>query len=350
MKTILITVLILLVTNVVWAQHPRPATIVNVFLGTSGDHGQLSPGASSPFGMLDIAPQTYPNTHTGYEYKAKVFLGFTHDRLEGVGCMGSGGNLLIKPFLWHKENALIKKTEQASPGYYAVRFGNGIRTAIAAGQRTAVELYHFPKSRHGFYVDFSHTLANRFMAEKHQITTNDISGWIESGTTCNFGSYRLYYTLSFDQPIRLIDSTVHTVVIEARANEVAVRVGVSAISIANARQALSLESLIQLRRLSRTTWNKAFRHLSVKGGAPEVALFYSLLYRTLQAPTELTPGKYDGWTIWDNYRTALPLLSLIQPKRYQDVIRSIAALYAKGKQNWATVHELTNTVRTEHAR
>jgi len=73
----------------------RKTSLVNVFLGTSGDHGQLSPGASSPFGMMDIAPQTYPNTHTGYEHRAKLVLGFTHNRLEGVGCMGSGGNLEI---------------------------------------------------------------------------------------------------------------------------------------------------------------------------------------------------------------------------------------------------------------
>src|ERR1700744_4808675 len=90
---------------------------VNVFLGTSGDHGQLSPAASYPFSMLDIGPQTYPNLHAGYEHKAKVFLGFTHGRLEGVVCMGSGGNILIKPINF-ADTVLIKKSERGSPGYY----------------------------------------------------------------------------------------------------------------------------------------------------------------------------------------------------------------------------------------
>src|SRR4051812_19191926 len=85
--------------------------VVNVFLGSSGDHGQMSPAASYPFGMLSIGPQTYPNLHMGYEHKAKTFLGFTHNRVEGVGCQGSGGNILIKPFSQDAENVLTKKTE-----------------------------------------------------------------------------------------------------------------------------------------------------------------------------------------------------------------------------------------------
>ena len=73
--------------------------LVNVFLGTSGDHGQMSPSASSPFNMMSLGPQTNPHIHTGYEYYAKEFLGFTTTRMEGVGCIGSGGNILISPFI-----------------------------------------------------------------------------------------------------------------------------------------------------------------------------------------------------------------------------------------------------------
>src|SRR5690606_40287120 len=69
---------------------------VNVFLGSSGDHGQLSPAASSPFSQLSVLPQTYPTLHTGYEYLAKEVLGFTHNRMEGVGCQGSGGLIMVR--------------------------------------------------------------------------------------------------------------------------------------------------------------------------------------------------------------------------------------------------------------
>lgn len=87
---------ILFLTGFVQAQNP--SKFVNVFLGTSGDHGQLSPAASNPFRMLSIGPQNYPNTHTGYEYYAKEYVGFTHNRMEGAGCQGDGENLLVKPF------------------------------------------------------------------------------------------------------------------------------------------------------------------------------------------------------------------------------------------------------------
>lgn len=97
---------------------------VNVFLGSSGDLCQLSPAASYPFSMLSIGPQPYPATHTGYEHLAKEFLGFTHNRMEGVRCLGSGGNLLIKPFPGEDPEAstLLKAAEDIGPVFYQVSF------------------------------------------------------------------------------------------------------------------------------------------------------------------------------------------------------------------------------------
>jgi putative alpha-1,2-mannosidase len=67
---------------------------VNVFMGTAGDHGQLSPSASLPFGMVKLGPETEPTNHSGYDYNAKKFKEFSHTRTEGVGCKGAGGNIL----------------------------------------------------------------------------------------------------------------------------------------------------------------------------------------------------------------------------------------------------------------
>ncbi|MBN8880675.1 MAG: glycoside hydrolase family 92 protein, partial [Sphingobacteriales bacterium] len=58
---------------------------------------------------------------------------------------------------------------------------------------------------------------------------------------------------------------------------------------------------------------------------------------------------YNGWSIWDNYKTQLPLLSIAYPKQYQDIVSSIVNLYNYGKKDWATLTEPSNTVRTEHA-
>ncbi|RZJ69032.1 MAG: alpha-mannosidase, partial [Flavobacterium sp.] len=99
MRKIALQILVIVLFALKLNAQEKPASLVNVFLGSSGDHGQLSPAASSPFGMMSIGPQTYPHLHAGYEHYAKKFLGFTHNRFEGVGCTGSGGLILVKPFL-----------------------------------------------------------------------------------------------------------------------------------------------------------------------------------------------------------------------------------------------------------
>ena len=152
-----------------------PVEQVNVFLGTSADHGQLSPAASSPFNMLSIGPQTNPHIHTGYDHYAKDFDGFTHTRIEGVGCTGSGGNILIKPILDEDQNTrLIKKTEDAHPGFYSVSFENGIQAKMAVKTNFGIEEYSFPNQKSALLIDLSYAFANRFVAESHVISKNQI--------------------------------------------------------------------------------------------------------------------------------------------------------------------------------
>lgn len=333
---------LLLLLNVAYAQ-------VNVFLGTSGDHGQLSPAASYPFSMLDISPQTYPNLHAGYERKAKVFLGFTHGRLQGVGCMGSGGNLLIKPFVNGPDQPLLKKTEQGSPGFYALTFTNGIACKFTLQQNSGIEAYHFPAGKHGFYLDLAHALANGFKAEQHSVNHDALSGWIESGTTCRMGTYRVYYALSFDQPVSFTDSTAHTLTCFSNRPDVTIRIAFSSVSAEAAKAAIGRQSFGKIKSKAQVAWQQELSAIRVSGDPAEKRLFESLLYRCLQAPFKVGPHRYSGWTIWDNYKTTLPLLSLIAPARYQDMVTSLAEVYKTGKQNWATNHEPANTVRTEHA-
>ncbi|QJD96841.1 glycoside hydrolase family 92 protein [Mucilaginibacter robiniae] len=344
---------------------------VNVFLGSSGDHGQMSPAASYPFSMLSIGPQTYPNLHMGYEHKAKTFLGFTHNRFEGVGCQGSGGNILIKPFLVDDSlaSALTKSTESAAPGYYQVGFSNGIKVNIAVCQNAGIEQYSFPAGhKPGFLINLSHTLANRFVAEEHQLKGNELCGWIDSRTTCNVGTYRIYYSLKFDQPVQFTPSAEHilTVTFPQQVQQAQIRIALSSVDVAHAEAALSTRSYEQLKAQSQQGWNQVLNRVQVKGNSEREKLFYSLLYRTVQSPYVIsepdgsyratdgslqhtTAAAYNGWAIWDNYRTQLPLLSILYPERYKAMTNSIADLYHFGKKDYATQHEPSNTVRTEHA-
>lgn len=351
------------------AKQLSPVKKVNVFLGTSGDHGQMSPSASSPFNMMSIGPQTYPHIHAGYEHLAKEFLGFTHSRIEGVGCMGSGGNLLIKPILNNDVNtALIKKKEQASPGFYSVEFENGIQAQMSVKHNFGIHHYEFPKKGAGLFIDLSHAFVNRFVAEEHTVEPYGIAGWIDTQTTCDKGIYRIYYVLEFSNLKTIKPISEHKYIITAlsEAKDIEVRVGFSSVSTAYAKAKIETIPFDDLVAETTTDWNHLLKRIEVTGEKEREDLFYSLLYRGLQAPFLVSESDgtykaidgsiqkssspiYNGWAIWDNYREQLPMLSLAYPERFGSIVKSIANLYPFGKNNWATKHEPSPTVRTEHA-
>ncbi|MFT3822757.1 MAG: glycoside hydrolase family 92 protein [Chitinophagaceae bacterium] len=356
------------------AQSPvktEPSALVNVFVGSEGDRGQMSPAASYPFGMLSVGPQTYPNLHMGYDHRATQFVGFTHNRFEGVGCKGSGGNILIKPFIGdnYSEDKLLKKKETAGAGFYSVAFFNGIKADIAVVKNAGVEEYSFPAGKKGFYIDLSHTLANSFVAEEHSINKNDnsVTGWVDARTTCNVGIYRVYYTLNFSQPVNMIETAPHQLVatVAGNASTVRVKIALSSVDTEHAIAAINNASFPEMKTAATKAWNDVLSAIKVSGDVEQQKLFYSMLYRTVQSPYMIsepdgkfraTDGslqqskneRYNGWAIWDNYRTQLPLLSILYPKRYSDITTSIAGLYTYGKKDYATLHEPSNTVRTEH--
>ncbi|OKS86277.1 glycoside hydrolase domain-containing protein [Mucilaginibacter polytrichastri] len=351
------------------AAAQQPADLVNVFLGSSGDHGQMSPAASYPFSMMSIGPQTYPNLHMGYEHKAKTFLGFTHNRVEGVGCQGSGGNILITPFLGDTAKvALTKAKENAGAGYYQVSFSNHIAAKIAVYKNQGVENYSFPQGQKGFMIDLSHTLANKFVAEEHKLQANGLTGWVDSRTTCNVGTYRVYYAIRFNQQVKFTNGEEHKLVagINNQAQQVKLNIAFSSVDVNHAEAALTTGNFEQLKAQSRQGWNEVLSRIKVTGNPAREQLFYSLLYRTVQSPylvsepdgsyratdgslQHTTDSIYNGWAIWDNYRTQLPLLSILYPDKYQSITTSVANLYEFGKKDYATQHEPSNTVRTEHA-
>jgi len=351
-------------------RNTKPVDLVNVFLGSSADHGQMSPAASSPFSMLSIGPQTYPKTHTGYEYLAKKFLGFTHNRFEGVGCQGSGGNILIKPFLGGDpaKSELLKASDNANPGFYEVGFENKIKVKLAVLGNAGKHDYQFPKGEKGFYLDLSYAFNKAFVSEEHEVNGKAVSGWIVSKTTCGAGKYKLFYYLELKKNTNWKDEGNHKLVAKLNdgATEEGIDIAFSSVSVQAAKANINKSSFEQLKTQSSTDWNTHLGKIAVEGDVESAKLFYSLLYRTMQSPYVIsekdgqyrnTKGevqkdkeiRYNGWAIWDNYRTQLPLLSLITPERFQGMTNSIADLYNSGKKDYATQTEPSNTVRTEHA-
>jgi putative alpha-1,2-mannosidase len=377
MKKVIIITISLLVFGIQFVKAQREKSIisesysdkVNVFLGTSGDHGQMSPSASSPFNMLSIGPQTYPHIHAGYEYLAKEFIGFTHTRIEGVGCAGTGGNILVTPILNSDiATPLLKKTEKASPGFYSVSFENGIQAEMRVKHNFGIHHYIFPLVAAGLSIDLSYAFDNRFVAEKHQISGNKISGWVDTQTTCSKGIYRIYFALEISNVASIASIEEHRIMVVGTKDtkEMNVRVGFSSVSEDYAKA--KIETITSTKISTQTTahWNQLLSRIKVEGKKDREDLFYSLLYRGLQAPFLISEPDgtyaaidgtiqkskdsiYNGWAIWDNYREQLPMLSLMYPEKYGFIVKSIANLYLYGKNNWATKHEPSPTVRTEHA-
>jgi len=345
-----------------------PVDKVNVFLGTSGDHGQMSPSASYPFSMLSIGPVTTPHIHTGYEYYAKKYNGFVHTHMEGVGCTGSGGNILIKPIFNKDVNtSLIKRSQQGEPGYYAVNFENGIQAEITVSQNFGIHHYHFPQNQNGLFVDLAFTQPKRFVSEEHQMKNDVISGWIDTKTTCGAGIYRIYYYLITPdcQAIEAIGE--HQFRIDGNGtSELNVEISFSSISVEYAKSRIAEPKFDLVKRSAREQWGNLLSRIQVEGEKDREDLFYSLLYRGLQSPFVVSEADgvyraidgsiqqstfpvYNGWAIWDNYREQLPMLSLLFPDQFGDIAKSIANLYPYGKKNWASMWEPSPTVRTEHA-
>ncbi|TJZ60440.1 glycoside hydrolase family 92 protein [Sphingobacterium olei] len=352
----------------VWAQSEK----VNVFLGSSGDHGQLSPAASSPFHQLSIVPQTLPTLHMGYEYLAKEIVGFTHNRFEGVGCKGSGGLILVKPFLGDKDTKipLQKRGEKASPGSYEIEFKEGIGAKIAVDGNFGIHEYTFPKGKKGLSIDLAHAFNGAFVNNKYEIKDGLILGALRAKTTCNVGIYTIYYAISLNHVVDMaVEGDKLRMHLADNVEKSEFRIAFSAVDIAYARKTLEDHNTIDYARLKQKTvanWDRYLSAIQVEGDPEREKLFYSLFYRTMQSPYKISEadGKYrgtdgeihqdelprfHGWAIWDNYKTQLPLLELTFPQYYQAIVSSVSDLYRYGKYDFAGPHEPANSVRTEHA-
>ncbi|MGL5276757.1 glycoside hydrolase domain-containing protein [Myroides sp.] len=341
---------------------------VNVFLGTSGDYGQLSPGASYPFSMLCISPETYPFNHSGYEYNAKEFNGVSHIRLQGVGCKGSGGNILIKPIKESNINTkLIKQRDKASPGYYQIDLANKIKAEYTVEHNYGIHRYSFTDNAQVF-IDLSSSTNQAFLEADYVVSQHSISGKISSRTTCFEGVFHFYFNIDFQEGAKIRQIDKYKFIVDFKDLTPEIKIGFSSVNqdyaIKRTNQNLDFD---KTRDKSKQKWNELLGAVKIKDNDNErQKLFYSLLYRTLQAPYLISEPDgyyttisgqvkkadfdvYHGWALWDNYREIIPLYSIVYPKIYQNIVYSIANMYGFGKKNFATLNEPAPTVRTEHA-
>ena len=366
--------LLLVVLSIMTPSVAQNTKYVNLFIGTSGDNGQVAPGAAAPFGMVCVCPDNDPRSHAGYDYAVTKVSGISVNRLSGVGCSGGGGNLRIRPVAPSQELHIKKSREKATPGYYSTAFTNGIKTELTATNAMAVERYKFPRSLSAaLWIDFASTFEDVATCHYKRISETCIEGYVQAKNVCGHGRYKLYFSLNTSHPFQLEEQKEPTACLTfgKKVRSVEVRIGLSALSSELASWECARWEKMDFENVkSRTAdqWEKQLSAIDVKGGKKDDrVIFYTSLYRTYLSPADVsspdgaylgTDGKvyisedfryYSNWSLWDTFRTKFPLLVLTEPAKMRDMATSLIHLYATGKKDWSTGFESTPTVRTEHA-
>ena len=361
--------------------------VVDPFIGTAGDHGQLHPAASLPFGMVKLGPDTLIRGHAGYDYNVSRIRGFSHTRIGGVGCSGAGGNILLRPSIGARPWFAVpvdKCTETAEPGYYAVTVvddPHAIRSELTVTDHAGFHRYWFPAS--GEATIFLNVNRPFDTAEGScwsvNATGDEISGSVSGRNVCGRGRYTIYFSALFSRPFDSLQavpgngggSNAYAGFRLDGDEAILVKVGLSSVDVDEARSDRDREipawDFERVRAEARGRWERHLGLIEVEGNADEETLFYTMLYRSSLVPVNITSGSgqyrgtdgevhaapgyehYHCWSLWDTYRTKYPLITLIDPDRASDMLRSLVDLYVQGKTDWSGDNEPFPTVRTEHA-
>lgn len=364
-------------------QQDDLAAFVDPFIGT-GFHGHVFLGANVPFGAVQLGPVNRTEGWdwcSGYHYSDSTIIGFSHTHLSGTG-IGDLGDFLFMPVteevVMRKGDAVDYSTgylslfshdnETAEPGYYAVELDRyKIKAELTTTSRVGFHQYQFPgKSERGMVVDLKEGIGWDLVTESmlRQINDSTIEGYRYSTGWAK--DQRIYFSAVFSQPIQsfqLYEDTVKQAgsgwtgkqvraMIKFAGDEdlLKVKVGISPVSMENGLANIKAEvphwNFDQVRNNAREIWNKELNRMKIEtNDTSRLRTFYTALYHTMIAPSVFndhngayrgTDGKiYDNpgftnltiFSLWDTYRAAHPLYSLIQSDKVDDMINSMLAIY-----------------------
>ena len=391
-----------------------PVDYVNPFIGTT-NYGTTNPGAVCPQGMMSVVPFNVMGAVEGnrdkdsrwwstpYEHNNVFFTGYAHVNLSGVGCPELG-SLLLMPTTGELEVDYMKygshyTDEQASPGYYSnILTKYGIKTEVTATPRTGRARFTFPEGKGNILLNLGEGLTNESGATVRFVNDREIEGSKLLGTFCyNPQSvFPIYFVMRIDKqpgdrgywkkmrPMTIEaqwDSTAGTRKIytsylkemsgddigtwftfDTREGEtIEVSIGVSFVSIENARENLEAEqagrTFDDLRQAARAAWRNDLSRILVEGGTDDQrTVLYTALYHFLIHPNILndingeypamesneiltTQGRrYTVFSLWDTYRNVHQLMTLLFPDRQLDMVRTMIDMYRE--HGWLPKWEL----------
>ena len=326
---------------------------VNPFVGTGG-HGHVFLGANVPFGHIQAGPTQKKQGWdwcSGYHYSDSIIIGFGQMHLSGTG-IGDLGDIALLPVTQNNEREVkfSHKAEYATPGYYAVTLVNGVRVELTATLRTAFHRYTFPADvkQEQVVIDLSQgigwdkmTACSMKQEGRNTVVGSRFStGWAKD--------QRVYFVAEFSQPIThqtTEGDTLSVFSFEPTGQPLMVKVGISSVSIDNARKNLQQESpdwaFNTVVADAQKAWNKELGKIDIQtDNASDKRIFYTGLYHTMTAPSVFNDvnGEYRGadgktyhgdftpyttFSLWDTYRAAHPLMTLIHPEKQRDIAQTM---------------------------
>ena len=354
---------------------------VNPFVGT-GFHGHTYPGATLPFGAVQLSPDTRRGNWdacSGYHYSDSTILGFSHTHLSGTGCIDLG-DVLLRPTsmpvqLGGKSDYIFQparfshKNEVATPGYYSVYLDDeGIKAELSATTRAGIHRYTFSDGKEAAVVlDLAHLLDNEFIyeAEIKQTDANELSGmrrtrgWVDN--------QYVFFTVQFSQPIAKLElvsdgkacetadsvkgTRLQAVAHFGQQKSVVAKVGISVVSEENARENLNSEiagfDFDTVKKNAADAWRNVLKVVEVKGGTEEQRTnFYTAWYHSMVVPNtvsdvngeyrrhDMTTGQvaegrrmYSTFSTWDTFRGWHPLMTLTDTTLVNNMVNSLLNMY-----------------------
>lgn len=309
---------------------------VNPFIGTQGT-GHTFPGASRPFGMVQVSPDTHNwgwNHTAGYQYNDTSILGFSNTHISGAG-IPEFGDVLLLPLttntLGQQQVGIFKTSELAHPGYYSVFLKNGVQAEMTSAAQVAFHQYRFEDVASFIRLDFSHGLhfldSNLIQSSTIEwVGSNAIKGSVE---TKNWVERRYYFYIEFDSDFNkeALDSLVYLLSFDAK--KVSCKIGLSTQSTELAQ--LHIQEQIphwdfkRVVKASAKEWEEYLGRFRIRANATQKEIFYTALYHLLLQPAQLDDPNitYSTFSIWDSYRAAHPFYTLFYPERVDGFITAM---------------------------
>lgn len=425
-KGILLSVLLILAFCTPLSAQTKDFTKwVNPFIGTGG-HGHTFPGATMPFGMVQLSPDTRIDNwdgSSGYHYSDDVIYGFSHTHLSGTG-IPDGCDILLMPKVLalgiqpddFQPTKFSHTNERAGPGSYSVKLDSEVLAELTATKRVGLHRYTFPQSKNAA-VTLDLGWRDKVLGSELKIAgSNRVEGYRRSTSWAK--DQTVYFVAEFSEPLTTwgvlnsgsefrVDRGYPTTGNDIKAifyfsqptqKQVLVKVAISYVSIEGARKNLEAElpgwDFDKVRTDAKAAWNKELSKIEVSGTDEQTTNFYTALYHTAIQPnvfndvdgnylghdrkihnlcdaktgtsklqtencrnnftsseSRVPSSQYTVFSLWDTFRAAHPLYTIIDQKRTVDFINTFIRQYEQGGRLpvWELWGEETDTMIGYHA-